>query len=358
MLTPAWWPEVRRGTERMVHELATGLADRGHRATVVTSHRGPPGRAVEDGVPVLRLPRPPDGRLRRRWYEDYLTHVPLSYGALRLGRYDVAHAWFQTDALAAARWGRRTGRPVVLSYMGIPDHTGLMFRRRRLQITQAAADGADRVVVLSRYAAAEFRRWLGVESDVIPPPVDVETFRPGPTRHPEPTIVCAGVADEPRKRVDLLVRALPLVRRERPATRVVVLRPADPRLAASLQAAGAQLAEPMGDRDDLARFYASAWVNALPSVGEAFGMVLAEGLACGTPGVGTDGHGIREVLDRPAVGRRFDGDERDLARALLEALELAEDPATPDACRARAMEFSRERCVESYERLYGDLLNR
>ncbi|MEA2495155.1 MAG: hypothetical protein QOJ29_3066, partial [Thermoleophilaceae bacterium] len=151
MLTPAFWPEVRRGTERMVHEVARGLLARGHRPRVITSHPGLPETGVEEGVPVLRLPRPPEGRLRRREFEDYMTHVPLSYAALRATNPDIAHAWFTTDALAAARYRRVSGRPAVHSYMGIPDHAGLMWKRKRLEITLRAVRETDVTVALSSY---------------------------------------------------------------------------------------------------------------------------------------------------------------------------------------------------------------
>lgn len=362
MLTPAFWPEVRRGTERMVHELSRGLIDRGHRPRVVTSHPGPPGIGVEEGVGVLRVPRPPQGRLQRRGFEDYLTHVPLSYAVLSMMRPDVAHAWFPTDALAAIRYGRRTGRPVVHSYMGIPNHVGVMWRRRRLAITLRALAGSDVTVSLSRHVADEFRRSFGHDTPVIPPPVDVEHFRPRGERTAVPTAICAAVMDDvgSRKRVHLLVEAWPLVRRERPQARLLLNRPRTPELAAAAAdaALGIEIAD-MDDREDLARLYASSWVSVLPSWGEAFGLVLAEAMACGTPAVGANLDGIPEVVDSPDVGRLFDGDAPEaVARAILEGFELAESPATAEACRARALRLSREACTDAYEQLYHDLLAR
>jgi glycosyltransferase involved in cell wall biosynthesis len=72
--------------------------------------------------------------------------------------------------------------------------------------------------------------------------------------------------------------------------------------------------------------------------------------------VGTRDGGIPEVLDRPEIGRLFGGEQPEaLAGALLEALDLAADPGTARACRARAEELSIDRCVERYVALYREL---
>jgi glycosyltransferase involved in cell wall biosynthesis len=71
--------------------------------------------------------------------------------------------------------------------------------------------------------------------------------------------------------------------------------------------------------------------------------------------VGSNRDAIPEVIDRDSIGRLFDGDEHDLSKALLEAIELASDPATEAACRARAEDFSTDRCAESYLELYAEL---
>lgn len=350
---PTYWPEVRRGAERFTRELAMGLLDRGHEPRIVTSHSAATTRAVEDGVEVTRLRRPPDARLERRLFEPHLPLIPFTYRELMRGDDEIVQAMQATDAVAAARWRERTGRPTVFAHMGIPHRTALVNRRARVAVIQRAVAGSSAVTSLSEHARDAFARWLGVEARVIHPPVDTEFFAQGERRSEEVSIVCAADAREPRKRVGLLVEALSIVRRSHPARLIL-----DARTAGAFAGIDGVELVAMDDRAALRDLYASAWVSALPSWGEAFGLVLAEALACGTPVVGADREGIPEVLGGDErVGRLFSGEDPGaVAKALLEAIELAGDPATRAYCRARADGFSTARCAERHEALYRELL--
>ena len=361
LLTPCFWPEVRRGGERYVRELADGLIARGHRPQLITSHPGRTRRSVEDGLPITRLWRPPTKWLDRLGLEQYLTHVPASYAALRSSSCDVAHAHFPTDALAAGRWTKATGRPSILTYHGIPDPRGLDARRLTRRITRKVVAECTAVTAVSKTAADAFERYLGVEAQVIHPGVDLEAFVPALRRSERPTIFSAATPDEARKRVGLLVDAFRLVRRARPDAQLRLLRPRDPAVAARLLAgaAGIELIETVSDPRVLAEEYGRAWASALPSIGDSFGITLIESLACGTPVVASNLDALPEVVDSPEIGRLFDGEEPEpLARALLEALELGSDEGCRAACRRRAEQFSTERCVRDHELLYHRVLGR
>lgn len=353
-LNPCFWPEVQRGAERVLRELATDLVAAGHEARLITSHPGPPRHSVEDGLRIVRHWRPPEGFLLHRGCQEYMTHLPFSYASLMRGDDDLAHAFYPTDAVVAKRWGARRSRAAVFSYGGVPQRNVIASRRWRVRVLAEAIGGSDAVVTSSHAAAAALDRWFGVRAHVIYPAVRLEQFEVTRGRDERPTIVCAAPYEDTRKRVPLLVASFAQVRRSRRDARLVVLRPRDPRTAVELERAGVELFDP--DPVEVARVYQRAWVSALPSYNEAFGLVLVEALACGTPVVGARDGGVPEIIDRPEVGRMFDDGEHDLARALLEALELASEPKTAEACRAHAARFSTEVAARQYDGLYRSLV--
>jgi glycosyltransferase involved in cell wall biosynthesis len=347
LLHPCFWPEVRRGTERVIRELADGLVARGHEPVLITSHAQRTSRSVEDGLRIVRARRIDDVRLRARGWDRYLAHAPRSLVELIASRADVAHALYPSDAVAASA----SRRPLVFSYMGLPDAAYLDERRGRRWTMEHACARSDAVVALSDASARAFRDVLAVDARVISPGVDLAAFVPDETqRSTVPTIVCSAARAEPRKRVGLLIEAV----RGMGGVRLV------------LDRRGPPISEPfvelrdLDDRAALADAYREAWVSVLPSINEAFGLVLAEALACGTPAVAADRGGMPEVLGgRDDVGRTFAGDSPgSLADALRGAIALHDDPGTPSRCREQAQRFSTDRTTDAYVALYEELLQR
>jgi len=196
----------------------------------------------------------------------------------------------------------------------------------------------------------------------MPPGVDGNRYGGPKDSSGEPLVLCTAASDDPRKRVDVLVAAFGLLVRERPDARLVLAPPAAAlaaRLLDSLDREARVRAEvrAISDSDELAALYRSAAVTVLPSVDEAFGLVLVESLAAGTPVVGSDHGAIPEVVDDPSIGRLFSpGDPAALCRELLEVLDLARDPATPSHCRASAYRWDWAAIGPRHEEVYAALI--
>ncbi|MEK6277266.1 MAG: glycosyltransferase family 4 protein [Actinomycetota bacterium] len=357
LLHPFHWEEVRRGTERLVSELSGGLIEDGYRVVLITTHGGGPTSTVEAGMPIIRNRRPTVRLPAFRRHQ--LSHIPFAYSSLRRGGFDLAHAFHPADALAAVGWAKRVGRPAVFTVPAFPPRHG---SRARLSTLRRVFTGADAVVAPTEAVSDEIQGLFpGTRTRLIPPGVDLERFTPGAGgRATQPTIFCAAEIEEPRKRVELVVTAFSLLRRERPEARLVLANPYPHRTEFPHWASGPGIdIRGIRDDNDLVNAYREAWVSVLAARDEPFGLVLVESLACGTPVVGSSAGGIPEIIVGDEIGELFDGEEPDtLAAALHSVLELATEDDIVERCRRRAADFELRRCIEEYERLYGELLDR
>ena len=353
LLQPCYWPEVRRGTERLVHDLGVTLAGRGHEVTLITSHSRPTSRLVEEGVSVLRLRRPP-AFPPLRWYEDHVDSTPAAMAALVRGRFDVAHAFHPAYAWAAVGARRFGAPPVAFSFHGIPERRYLVQRRYRLEMMQRIVSEAAAVTVLSERAAEVFRRHLLREPTVLPGGVLSVEWNVDAECRKNPTVVCAASLGDPRKRADLLLAAFVRLRERNDAVKLRVVRTPDPFLS-SLEyelPPGAELVE-ANSTASLASEYASAHATVLPSVGEAFGLVALESLAAGTPVVAARDGATAELISEGKTGELFEsGDESDLAAAIGRAIALGQDPAVKAACRAASKPLDWALLAKAHESLY------
>ena len=323
---------------------------------------------------VVRYRRLP-GPARLRMYEDHVANIPFAAVEVLRGQYDLVHAFFPAEAWAAIRARRLGGPPVVFSNHGIPARRHLVDRRYRLEIMSEVVREADAVSVLSEAAAAEARRLLQVDPVVLPGGVITKSFEGSVARSETPTAVCAASLWDRRKRADLLFSAwsdvldevsdaqLHLVRQRDPLSNVDEHSKQERRYQSERVelADGSELPLPDGvgwveadDTDELAARYAAAWISVLPSVNEAFGLVVAESLASGTPVVAARSGACPEILTDELLGALFEPDDRaSLAGALVRALRAPPAAKEADACRERASAFDWNLVVKLYEDLYA-----
>lgn len=331
------WPEVRRGGERYLHELAGALARRGHDVTIVAGARRPSVK-VDENVRVLLLPRgrPDDVFRAERWFGRVVLPPLLA------GRFDVVHSLGAMDAaasLVALRWHR--GRRTVYTNLGLPlrDHwEGRPGREEHLRVVR----DVDVYGCLSLHAQALLREGFGRPGAITPGGVRLDRFRPICERAEEPTLLYSGALDQPRKNVATLLEAVAILARSEPRVRLWLSGPGD--AAALLGRAPAAARErtevlPLGALDDQPARYSSAWATVYPTKNEAFGLVLVESLACGTPIVVSDHASLPELLQPGAGTMAKLGDAEALADACRAALGLAHQPGIRETCRALAEEY-------------------
>jgi phosphatidylinositol alpha-mannosyltransferase len=362
LVHPYSWPEVRRGGERYLHDLAWYLARAGHDVDVVTgSRRRPSVRRDADGVTWWRLPRLGRPRPEHRALTPMETFGAVAFPFLLRRRYDVVHALMPSGALAA----RLAGHPTVFTTLGYPSRADFPSPTHE-RLFRAAVERAHVTTALSHAAAARVEAVAGRTAVGLYPGVRVDHFSPDLSpRTGAPRVLFPSDAAHPRKGVHFALLAVDCLLDRRPGLRIQLspqsgfdwvmpgLGERRPRVEAALDDLGSTL-------DELPARYRAATVTVLPATFEAFGLVLVESLAAGTPVVASREGGMPEVVSDERVGRLAPhGDVAALARALDEAIDLAADPATPARCVAHARRWSWEDVVgPAHEELYRSVARR
>jgi glycosyltransferase involved in cell wall biosynthesis len=217
----------------------------------------------------------------------------------------------------------------------------------------------DAAVALSQVEADFLRAQApGTRVEVIPNGIPA-TFDVGEVERPRSGLLYVGQL-LPLKRVDVLLKAVALLRFRRATSLSLVyhnaqLEPALRRLAAGLGIADAVAFLGAKTPAELATLYADAEAVVLPSRAECLPSVVSEALLAGTPVVATRVGGIPEQLG--GFGELVaPGDARALAAAIERVLS-----APPSAERRRAARehvrraYSPAQMVEGHLRLYRSL---
>ncbi|PRX52057.1 glycosyltransferase involved in cell wall biosynthesis [Nonomuraea fuscirosea] len=374
--TDTYPPDVN-GAAYFTHRLATGLAARGNDVHVVCqSEAGPASADVVDGVVVHRLRSAPllvhptmrvtvPTRLDRL-VADINPDVLHTQGHFVVGR----------AAIAAAR---RAGVPVVATNHFMPDNLfqfAHIPEKLRIKAGRLAWRDFSRVfnradhITTPTPLAARLLSDQGFGREVEPVSCGIDLTRFHPRAEPKswarrmfdlpdrPTVLFVGRLDE-EKRLDELVRALPLVLNETDAQVALVgkgnQRDELERLARSIGVSDRVFFLGFVPDENMSQAFSAADVFAMPGVAELQSIATLEAMASGLPVVAADAMALPHLVD--GNGYLFQpGDVVGLARHLTAVL-------ADDGLRARLGKASRELALTHddqsslarFERIYDEV---
>ena len=334
--------QKRGGIERVAHDLAQGLADRGH-DVVVYSHDPRPSEARYH-VRELPWKRFVNTWLGRRVTMGYLGNVLAvlpdysSFDAI------IAHG----DSLLLPLARRPLIRVLHGSALGEARHATSP-GRFLLQCGVYVQELVTALVQSGTVAVSEnARRSNPFVARVIPNGVDSDVFRPQPTEKTSfPSIVFVGALKGRKQGQFLLDVFCNVVRPVFPTAELMFVGTPGPALAGVTYHTGV-------DDAQLASLYRRAWVYASPSTYEGFGLPYLEAMACGTAVVAASNPGSLEVLGDGRYGKVVDSTEFGAA-----ILQLLADRDTRNAFEIsgvrRAEQFSLSTTIDHYETLLFEL---
>ncbi len=340
------------------------------------------------GVNVVRLETTPRGALSR--VLDAARHVGADLNTF-LSRYPVRLAWPPADVYhltghtyAAALVVSPPPGPTIVTVHDIgpflfrdsPGLSGYGHRIHRWFDSEAihALANVDQILSVSEWTRRTLIESAGLPEEritVTPLGVDHTQFRPFqvPQAFREryalpdgrPFLVYVG-NDEPRKNLETIWRALPIIRQVVPE---VVLLKVGPSSVPFRRLGMRQLANDLGIADairfiddvpeaDLPSFYNLADVVLIPSLYEGFGLPALEALACARPVVISSAPALIEVTGDAATVV----EARDASGLATAAMDLLSDPAAAQERgrrgRERSMRFAWpltvDRTIEVYRR--------
>jgi glycosyltransferase involved in cell wall biosynthesis len=288
------------GAEVHLHEVFGRLVRDGHRVTLVASGwRGAAAREVVDGIDVHRV----GGR------ESYVVQARAHYRrALAQRKFDVVVEDLNKAPLFTSRW---VDAPVVLlvhhlfgAAAFVSASPPVAAATWALEKVVGIAYRQVNTIAVSESTAEELTR-LGMRADrvaVVHNGVDDRLLATVPLgiRDPDPTVLYLGRLER-YKRVDLIVRAIGRIRDAGEPARLVIA--GDGRQARALRRLALQLG--LEDRvsftgrvSEAAKrsLMERAWIHAITSMKEGWGITVLEAAACGTPTIASDTPGLRDAV--------------------------------------------------------------
>ncbi|HEU5157088.1 MAG TPA: glycosyltransferase family 4 protein [Streptosporangiaceae bacterium] len=344
LVCPYTW-DVPGGVQQHVRDLAEALLVSGHHVSVITpadddaplpSYVVPAGRAV---------PVPYNGSVAR------LAFGFLSAGRVRRwireGKFDVLHVHEPAAPSLGLLACWAADGPIVATFHASYERSRAI--TVAAPILQSALEKITGRIAVSEAARTSLVEHLGGDAVLIPNGVATDRYAmaeplPGwPGRSDEPSgdggaLGFLGRMDEPRKGLQVLLKAFEIIGAERPGLRLLLAGPGDADEVCAKVSPGLRdrvVALGLVSDEDKVRAYHSVDVFVAPNIGgESFGIVLAEAMSAGAPILASDIEAFRRVLHGGRAGALFPaGDPAALAAA---AGELLDDPARRKQLSAEA----------------------
>ncbi len=361
------------GSGRVAHDVALGLARRGHHVVMLTSAHGvfvselaPEVEHQAVGAPTT--PRPADaqwvGLLADELYAAVLRHE-LAVLSVHYGVGLAAAAIAARDRLAA----RGVGVRVVVTLHGT-DVTHLTEDPVQRALLREAVMAADAVTAVSSSLsrAAAGRLQLSRAPRVVANGVDTDLFHPGESAAPDrPRVLCHAsnfrAVKRPMDCIDVVASLNASRSPGEPVGLVMVgdgpLRPATEAYARSMGLGSAVVFIDPLPQPELAAHLRAADVALVTSESESFGLVALEAMASGTVLMGWRCEGLIDLLAAdPELAQQVLaplGDFTALTRRLQQLLGDDDDYA---AVRARCLHIGRSQYHRAAQiDLYEALLN-
>jgi glycosyltransferase involved in cell wall biosynthesis len=334
----ATFPPYYAGTGIVCYHNALEMARRGHEVTVFTA--GLLGAQSNEVINKITI-----HRLRPIIHLGNAAMLPQLSWSIR--GFDVMHLHYPffggEFAILAAKLTRT---PKVITYHNdviLPGWRGKVEKILRWTVGKATLRSADRLLFTSQdYGQASLARAMlhGLESviGILPNGVDTITFCPG--NPPQTLIDLYQLTSNDRvallvarldqahyfKGVHIFLEALAQIS---PFVKGIIVGDGDLRTSYEEYAHNLGIASKVFfagyvKDESLPDFYRLAYITVLPSVtmGEAFGLVLLESFACGTPVIASNLPGVRSVVSEEKDGFLVKpGDVDDLARKIQTSLD-------------------------------------
>ena len=263
-------------------------------------------------IPNLGYLIPPWTLLSLSKYADAVANVTNSQNL------DLIHAHFAyPEGFVGLLAKKETRKPLVITVHGydllVESSVGYGVRlsKRINAIVRRVLNDADVVMAASRATFKEACKIVNEADKVrlIPNGVDIERFNPNLNCSPirkklgieGRAVIFTLRSHEPKYGLEYLIRAAPIVTKEKEDVVFVIggdgsLRGFHEQLAVKLGVKEKMIFTGRIPRGEVPCYYAMSDIVVVPSLQEAFGLVVSEGMACGKPVIGTKIGGIPDQI--------------------------------------------------------------